>query len=412
VFEPTIPHLDRPALLDALGRRSALTAVLLIDVDRFGHVNATIGDDAGDELLATIGRRITTCARTCDAIARLHADRFAVVVSTPEQPGVIAERVRRALAEPLHPALRVTASIGLARSIAPTHPAALLRSAEEALHEAKGLGGDVVVAIDVVPDTAVDRLRDAIDTGALVVEYQPVVCLDTGRVVGGEALVRWLDDELGLLPPDWFVPAAARSGLIVRLGANVAEQAIHAVAHVQHDLGRPDLVCTLNIHGHELHDLELGHRMASIAADAGLANGTLHVEVTERDLGPGVASRLAQLRDAGLTVGIDDLGSGPGAFRMLGRLPIDVVKADMRATMATTAVLRPTTFYAVVADLAHALGASVIGEGVEHETDLRGVVAMGGNTAQGALFAPAASLDTFVETIERSPFWWRFASER
>jgi diguanylate cyclase len=403
--------LDRGALLDALARGGGLLACVVVDLDRFADVNSLVGDDGGDQVLDTVLRRVMTVAPRCQALARLRADRFAIVVAPPDDPAVIAERIRRAVSEPLpaaEPDLRLTVSVGVARLIGEADPSIVLRTAEHALRDAKRLGGDIVSSADVVPDAAAARLSDAIDAGHLDVAYQPIVCLDRGIVLGAEALVRWADPEIGLLPPDWFLPAAAQRGLIERIGAVVATTAIGAVAELQHEHGRHDLRCTINLHTRELDDARLGPRLAHWVNERGLAPGTLHVEVSERELRAASAPRLGELRACGLRIGLDDVGTGAGAFATIARLPIDTLKVDRRAALEVRTTLRASTFHALVADLAHALGAEVVGEGAESEDDLAAIVAMGGTAAQGTLFARPAGVDALDAVLRQPAFWWRF----
>ncbi len=376
--------------------------VLLLDVDHFKEVNDALGHELGDELLQGIGGRL---AGLCDeeTVARLGGDEFAVLLphASAELASAFAARIHDALEQPFELGgfqLEVAASVGIAVFGEHGEDAdALLQHADVAMYLAKGAhAGTAVYSAEQDTNDAerlalAGELRRAIEREELVVHYQPKAELATGRIVGVEALVRWIHPERGFIPPDAFIPLAERTGLIKPLSRYVLRAAIDQCAawaaegidlHVAVNLTIPDLL-----------DLELPDRIAAMLADAGVPADRLELEVTESTIlaDPfrvrGVIDRLNEL---GVGFAIDDLGTGYSSLAYLKQLPVQTIKIDRSFVMdmleseSDAAIVRSTI------DLARNLGLRVVAEGVETEAMWDLLREQGCTLAQGYLISKPA----------------------
>jgi len=387
-------------------------AVLFIDLDRFKEVNDTFGHAAGDILLTTVAERLVGCCRDEDTVARLAGDEFALLlphISTGGDAVVVAQRILDALSEPITLAgqrLLAAASIGIA-----VHPddglttEELLASADAAMYRAKEHGGNSYELFNADLSTQTHaRLRleaaliEGLEAGQLVLHYQPVVDLRTGRVVGAEALVRWEHPEKGLLMPAHFVPIAERSDLVVLLGVWVIEEACRQLRY-WHDLGFGDRYIAVNVSARHF-----SHGLASDVTAAlratGAAPRNLVVELTESTAADNlevVAATLAELRDLGVRSAIDDFGTGYSGLRYLASLPVDTLKIDKSFVQGMT----PSDAAIVAATVAmgHSLGLNLVAEGVETPEQHRFLIAQGCDRVQGYLFGRPMPAEELVDRL-------------
>jgi|tagenome__1003787_1003787.scaffolds.fasta_scaffold20981420_2 diguanylate cyclase (GGDEF)-like protein/PAS domain S-box-containing protein len=418
-------------------RAAAPVAVLFVDLDDFKAVNDGSGHSAGDALLVAVAERLRRVLRPGDTVARLGGDEFAVLIeeAASGEAEAAAERVLAALADPFQSAgeqagrARVTASIGIATGAAGQHDAAeLLRHADVAMYAAKeaGKGRSAVFAPDM--DSAIigqlrlkAELLRALEQHEFTVHYQPTVELETGRLAGVEALVRWQHPERGLVPPLDFIPLAEQTGLIVPLGRFVLREACRQMrAWHDHYPTRPPMTVSVNLSARELDEPGLVDSVRSALADSGLDPAHLVLEITESlllvDL-PRTVRTLAELRALGLRLAVDDFGTGYSSLSYLENLPVDILKIDKsfvdRIGEAVPDSLDPAAgrnpvMVSAISQLGHALDLQLVAEGIEQAeqvTTLRGLDCQYG---QGYYFARPLTSDDLTDLLRQQatePGW-------
>ena len=385
-------------------RDGTQVAVLLLDVDQFKLVNDSLGHDAGDELLTGIAPRLLDAVRESDTVARLAADEFAVLcegIQEDDDALALGERIGASLREPVPVQGRqlfVTASTGVVISAAgaETTPE-LLSHADAAMYRAKEAGrGRVVLYDELTRGGWVDRLRMetdlrlALERGELSLVYQPIVDLRDGRTRSVEALLRWTHPERGAIGPDVFIPVAEETGLIVEIGRWVLETAVAQVAEWQRTQpGARGLGVTVNVSGRQLFHESLVGDVERVAAESGIAPGTLGLEITESvlmDEGDAVTV-LEALRARGARLSLDDFGTGYSSLSYLKRFPLDTLKIDRAFVSGLGTGQDDAALVATIVSMAGTLGLEVVAEGVETEEQLRLLRDLGCDRAQGFLLA-------------------------
>jgi diguanylate cyclase (GGDEF)-like protein/PAS domain S-box-containing protein len=402
--------LFRDRLDQALARsersRDAL-AVLLIDLDSFKQVNDSLGHDAGDDLLQQLAERFAAMVRPSDTLARLGGDEFALLLEgvTKAQAVAVAGRLLEQAAEPVRIAgreLALSASIGVV-----VHPggsgdsAELIRHADVAMYAAKetGPGRLEVFRYEMAREVGEllgmeHELRLALQRDEFVVHYQPEVALDTGAIVGAEALVRWQSPTRGTVPPGQFVPLAEASGLIVAIGEHVLREACQQAAQWSREgLLSERFVTWVNVSAKQLAGAGLADVVEDALTAAGLAPERLGLEVTETAIvEQGEAAErarieLERLHDLGVRIAIDDFGTGFSSLGQLRHFPIDVLKVDRSFVHGVEHDAKDAAIAANLVSLAHALGLVAIAEGIESDGQLDAFRELGCDEAQGFLFA-------------------------
>jgi diguanylate cyclase (GGDEF)-like protein/PAS domain S-box-containing protein len=415
---------NRALLLDRIAgaltrrkRHGGLVALLLLDVDQFHDVNESLGAAGGDDLLRQFTTRLGRTVRAGDTVARLGSDDFAVLTEELEsdaEPALLADRLLGALAEPVSlPGPQgaveavVTASIGVAVTMADAlRPEDLLQRAEYAMQRAKARGRACYeVLSDAGEQQAVDRLRvvnelrSGLRRGEVVLHYQPLVELASGRIVGAEALARWQHPERGLLGPDEFIGLAEESGLIRELGAWVLRSACReAAGRAPRSPGEAALQVAVNLSAQQLADPGLSDLVASVLSDTGLPAHRLMLEVTETSLLADTTAALAELdalRRLGVQLALDDFGTGFSSLTYLKRFPLDELKIDRSFVAELSIDAASDAIVASVIHLARAIGLSVVAEGVETEAQRRGLLQLGCTLGQGFLFGRPVPADEF-----------------
>jgi len=385
------------------GRTPGAVAAFFIDIDDFKLVNDQWGHHAGDEVLREVATRLRAAMRTGDQIARLAGDEFAIMIDRIDGPGEVAlvsERVLATLSTPFSVEGRVvsiTASIGVAQSLAGDDVSDLLRRADMAMYAAKRRGKGAFEIFDAAIHGATferlqieSDLRHAVEREELFLQYQPIVDLETQRVEGVEALVRWRHPERGLIPPGSFIMLAESGGEIVRIGRWVLREALRQLAawdRAPH--GGPSYV-SVNVSIHQLQHDALVHEVEQALADFALAPHRLQLEVTESALAAdsaAVAQRLRALAERGTRIAIDDFGTGYSSLAYLQRFPLHVLKIDKTFIdgigLGGTAGALARTIIA----LGDTLGLATIAEGVEHDRQRLSLLGLGCSRGQGFLFA-------------------------
>ncbi len=394
-------------------------ALLLMDMDRFKEINDTFGHHYGDLLLQQFGPRLRSALRDSDMIARLGGDEFAIVLPATDEPAAIqaANRILRVLDDPYTIEgynLDVGASIGIA--ISPQHGTEahiLLQRADVAMYYAKRTESGAAVYEAEHDGYSPERLalirelRLAIESEHMVLHYQPKVNLKSRRVESVEALMRWQHPERGMIPPDQFIPLAEHTGLIrplTRLALNLAL----GQCHQWHAAGL-NLRVAVNISARSLYDSQLPSLIDSLLKTWNLPAEVLELELTETalmaDPGRG-AVILQQLQDMGISIAIDDYGSGYSSLAYLRQLPLDTIKIDksfvrdMATDEADAFIVRSVT------DLGHSLGLEVVAEGAENQQTVRLLTMMGCDVIQGYYLSrplsPEALDSWFLDLRDRS----------
>ncbi|GAA3623890.1 EAL domain-containing protein [Kineosporia mesophila] len=369
-------------LSHALVRRPGPTrslVVLFIDLDDFKNINDRLGHGTGDKVLEVIGRRIRGATRAGDTAARLGGDEFAVLLesSTLSEAEARAQQLVDLIAEPIvidDARMPVTASVGLAEAVpGEISSEEALRNADVAMYSAKDRGKSTVAAYDSrLHAEALDRLelradlQRAIFGNELVLHYQPTVELETGKIVGFEALVRWQHPVRGLLSPAAFVPMAEETGLVVQLNTWVLFQACRFAAALQGDWRRPSMA--VNISAQQLVRSDFVEQVDRALTESGLPADRLTLEITEsvvlHDL-EDVIPRLSHLRSRGVRVAVDDFGTGYSSLAYLTELPIDVLKVDKSFIDRVASDAQGASVTEAIIAMSHTMNLSTVAEGVE-----------------------------------------------
>jgi diguanylate cyclase (GGDEF)-like protein len=413
--------LDR--LAHALARRQREridVAVFVLDLDRFKMINDSFGHAAGDDVLLALAPRLTAAVRITDTVARLGGDEFVVIcpdVDAGRGITEVAERLAAAVARPLvldsgEHFFTVSTGIALAATRTDT-PASLLGDADAAVYRAKARGrGRYELFDEAMRTSAMARvrteaeLRRALEQGELEVFYQPVIDLATGRPVSTEALVRWAHPERGMVPPLEFIPIAEESGLIAELGLQVLEHACRQTAAWQQQLD-PAIGVSVNVSGRQVGNPMFPAQVAAIAARHGLRAGSLALEITETVLMEEADSPdtgIDTFAEHGVTLALDDFGTGYSSLSRLKRFHLDVLKIDRSFVAGIECNIDDRAIVQATIDMAHAVGLTVVAEGVEtreQEETLRG---FGCDRAQGFLYArpqPAAAITGVLAAAAR-----------
>ena len=412
--------LDRLALaIRRAERHRGRLAVMFVDLDKFKHVNDTLGHAAGDQLLRTVGTRLVQCVRDADTVARLGGDEFVLLLDHPlgeSTPALVAERVARRLAEPVtlggHEHV-VTGSIGI--SIFPDDGVLaeeLLRQADIAMYRAKEGGRNGFQFFTPDMQSRLDArvileqgLHRALQRDEFVLHYQPQVDLRSGRIVGVEALLRWQSPELGLVQPFQFIPVAEESKLIAQIGQWVLDKACSTL-RAWLDAGVPVVPIAVNVAASQFSDLAMDQAVRATLARHGVAPHLLELELTEslsmEDPEASVAL-MHRLKATGISMSIDDFGTGYSNLAYLKRFPVDKLKIDQSFTRGLACEPGDRAIVSAVISMAHSLGLRVLAEGVETEGQLRELAAQGCDEVQGFYFSRPLNDIAMVGMLGKQP---------
>ena len=392
------------------GRRSTtVVAVLYCDLDGFKEVNDLLGHESGDHLLVAVAERLLACLRTEDTAARLGGDEFGILLHGMADEGQaeeVAQRLLGALAPPFLVGgrqVRVQASIGIAYARAdPVTAEVLLHRADTAMYAAKALGkGRAEVFVDAMREKDLDRLeldaalRRAVQDGEIDVHYQPVVNLHTGAIEGFEALARWTHPVLGAVPPDTFIPAAERIGLIRTLGLQILQKAHRGALLISENTGRP-LRLAVNVSATQLEDAEFAHHVKVFMRQS--PQVTLVLELTEGTMlghDNSTVEALYRLKGSGALLAVDDFGTGYSSIGYLHRLPLDILKID-KVFVQHLQDPRSLALAQGVVAMAQAMQLTVVTEGVEDWACAIAVRSLGCDLAQGYLFSRPVPLEAAI----------------
>ncbi|MFW6870321.1 putative bifunctional diguanylate cyclase/phosphodiesterase [Nocardioides sp. CPCC 206347] len=382
------------------------TVLLLLDLDHFKRINDSLGHHIGDELLLVVSERLRVWTREGDFVARLGGDEFVIVFHDVPPDAELDRRINGLMVDVLAPVvvhgyeLVVTGSIGGTRfPVDAVDPGELLKHADIAMYQAKAAGRNNVqwfepgmleenherLALSAALRQALDQ-----DQRELSLAYQPQLDLATGEVVGVEALARWTSPTLGSVPPDRFIPVAEDGGMIAPLGSWVLRTACAALAALELQMGRP-LRLAVNVSPRQMRGSAWLDEIAQAIEETGIAPEQLEVEITEGllidDHGDAV-SMLESLRAMGVTIVVDDFGRGYSSLAYLTKFPIDKIKIDRSFVQEITSVDHNAAIVDAIIVMAHALGMTVVAEGVETEAQECYLRERGCDEVQGYRYSP------------------------
>jgi diguanylate cyclase (GGDEF)-like protein/PAS domain S-box-containing protein len=394
----------RLALERTRRRKDQVFSLLFLDLDSFKAINDNLGHVVGDQLLILVSRRLTACLRTTDTIARLGGDEFTILLedlSDEREALRIVERLQKALERPckLGPSdVVVTASIGITSSKLPYERAdEMLRDADVAMYRAKSAGKacyQVFERDNIGPQdegNLAGDLHKAVERQQLVLHYQPIVSLETGKLCAYEALVRWNHPERGLISPSDFIPLAEETGAIIDIGNWVLREACLQLKQWQERFPlHSSLAVAVNLSSKQFMQADLIDRVIDILQSTELDPHTLKLEITESVVMENIGTSailLQQLRALGLELAVDDFGTGYSNLSYLHRLPINSLKIDKSFVQGMVEKREGGEIVKTILTLARSLGIRVVAEGVETFEQLVELRRLHCHAGQGFLFS-------------------------
>ena len=394
-------------------RENTRFAVLFIDIDRFKHINDSLGHVFGDRVLIEVAQRIRQCLRHVDTIARLGGDEFVLLLHRVESHGaeLVARRLLESMAQPFElDGLKFSLSCSIGIALYPEDGETLddlIKNADSAMYHVKEHGrGDCCfyqrqMNVGLLERVRIDHaMREALQQGHFWLAYQPQIDLVSGLVIGAEALVRWNDPDLGELTPGRFIPIAEETGFIVALGGWVLREAIRQGAHWQAQGIRLSL--SVNVSATQFHQANFIDLLAQWLDETGLPPGRLELELTESILIQNVEETLRRLENLvalGVRLAIDDFGTGYSSLAYLKRFPIHKLKIDRSFVCDIPHDESDTAIATAVIGLASVLKLRVIAEGVETDIQRQFLLDAGCHEFQGYLCAPALEPAAFLARI-------------
>jgi len=393
-------------------------ALLYIDLDGFKAINDAHGHDAGDSIVKGVARRLNDSLRRTDSVARIGGDEFTVLlekVGTTAEISAIVQKIIDLVVEPFEfngKHLRVGCSVGIAvYPSAGSDAQSLLRNADMAMYEAKGMhGSNFRFFTEKMNVEAVDQnrleleLRDAISQDELTLYYQPRISLRTGKVVGVEALLRWQHPERGMVLPGEFIALAEHTGLIHNLGYWALERLCSDIAELD-QLKVASLRYSLNISMRQFAEDEFFDSVLSVAQRNRVSLGRLEFELAEADVLSNIdqlSMVMSKLSDKGVHFSLDDFGTGLSSLPQLQQLPIGSLKLDSSHVQNIIDNEDSANIVRAMIYLAHGLGLQVIAEGVESEDQKAFLAKNRCDQLQGYIYSPPLPFDEFCQLVQRS----------
>jgi len=399
-----------------------LVPVLCLGLDRFNQINDNLGHTVGDLLLKAVAERVTACVSSQDTVARLSADQFAIILGTiqhKKEVGNVAQAILDCFSQTFvvgGQEIFITACIGIA--LYPNDGAEieqLLAAANTAMIQAKQQGGDryqfYTTALNIGSSERLalqTSLRYALERKELQVYYQPQVNLQTGQIVGAEALVRWHHPERGLVSPDKFIPIAEETGLIIPLGEWVLQTACKQTK-IWQTAGFSSLRIAVNLSSRQFTQIDLRTQLVQILMETGLDPKSIELELTESMLVQNTEvaiRRLNALKALGVQIAIDDFGTGYSSLSYLQQFPFDILKIDRCFVRNITENSNNAAITKAIIEMAKSLNLKLIAEGVETEAELSFVCEHQCDGMQGYLFSrpvPAQEFQQLLTTEKRLP---------
>lgn len=418
---------NRALFMDQLGRSlrhtkrrdDYLIAVLLLDLDHFKIINDSLGHLIGDHLLIAIARRLENSLRVTDMVARLGGDEFAILledIKDISEATFVTDRIQRTLTLPFNldgHEVFTTASIGIALSATGYDRSEdLLRNADTAMYRAKAHGRARHEVFDrAMHDRAVARLqletdlRRAIERKEFQLYYQPIVLLETGRIVGFETLVRWQHLRRGFVAPAEFIPVAEETGLIIPINRWMLREACRQMRTWQSQFPvSPPLTMSMNLSGKQFTQSDLIEQIDEILQETGLEASSLKLEITESaiiEYAEAATVMISQLRSRGIHLCLDDFGTGYSSLSYLHHFPIEMLKIDRSFVKQMDGGGDHIEIVRAIVTLAHNLGIAVVAEGVETAEQLAQLRALECTYGQGYLFSEPVDSEAMAALMER-----------
>jgi diguanylate cyclase (GGDEF)-like protein/PAS domain S-box-containing protein len=403
------------AAIDAM-RRNRFVALILLDIDRFKDVNDTMGHVAGDLLLQEMAKRLQSSVRQGDTIARLGGDEFALIFADIAEVRDVAQLAQALLVKLSVPmdidGREVFSSASIGITLYPTDTQdvdTLVKFADSAMYHAKEQGrNNYQFYSQEMTDTAQNRLRmesnlrRALERDELFLQYQPQLDIESGTILGVEALLRWRDNNGNITTPAQFIPMAEETGLIVAIGEWVLNQACSQLK-TWHSAGFPHLTMSVNVASRQFKDLTFGHTVRHIIETHNIPAHTLELEITESVLMENselIMRLLNDLKESGVNLAIDDFGTGYSSLSYLKRFPIDRVKIDQSFVRDLSIDTDDLAIVKAIIAMTKTLRLRVIAEGVETQEQLRLLRNEGCHEYQGYLYAkpmPASEIDKLLQ---------------
>ncbi|HYP01338.1 MAG TPA: EAL domain-containing protein [Pyrinomonadaceae bacterium] len=400
-----------------------LFSILFLDLDRFNVVNDSLGHLVGDRLLVDIARRLETCLRPGDTVARLGGDEFTILLEDLEDvcdAVEVAMRVQEAVSQPYqiegHDVF-TTASIGIAPSSGNYDNAEeILRDADTAMYRAKSLGKNRHEVFDKVMHDRAMRLlqletdlRRAVEREEFSLNYQPIISLETGKIAGFEALVRWNHPADGFISPAEFIPIAEETGLIIPLGTWVLREACRQMrAWMRADELQRPLTISVNLSSKQFTQPDLIEQVAAILRETELPATCLKFEITESMVMENVETAihmLSELRALGVELSIDDFGTGYSSLSYLHRFPINTLKIDRSFVMRMTDNAENGEIVRTIITLARSLDMNVVAEGVETQAQLEQLRMLDCDFGQGYIFSRPVGIEAASRLLDDINFY-------
>lgn len=399
-------------------RRREELALLFVDLDNFKHINDSLGHAMGDEVLQLVSCRLKGAVRGNDTVARLGGDEFAVVLesaSDRDAVGDIANKLLKLISEPVEIGghqLYLGASIGI--SFYPSDGddvTELLKNADAAMYQAKEGGRNTYKLFDSSMTSKIferllleSSLRQAVNEGQLIVYYQPKHDLESGAIVGAEALLRWRHPTTGMVPPSRFIPLAEESGLIVQIGEWVLREACRDMVEL-HEEGMDFGHMAVNLSAVQLIQPGIVDVVRQVLEETGCRGEWLELEVTEGCImhgAEGIITVLEDFRTMGIKLAIDDFGTGYSSLSYLKRLPIDVLKVDKSFVDGIPNGEDDVAISQAIIALGKSLRLTLVAEGIETEAQHVFLADQGCEYGQGYVFSPAVALEDFKKLLSES----------
>lgn len=395
-------------------------AVLFLDIDRFRLINYSLGHTMGDQLLSALGGRLASCLRGGDTLARWGGDEYAILLEAIDSSVdalKVCERIHTSLKLPFRiegHKLFASISIGVVCSrVGYKNAQDLLAKADTALYQAKSQGGACHIVFEPTLHQRTVSLwqmathaQFAVERDELIVHYQPVVNLATGRVIGVEALVRWQNPQHGLISPGDFLPVMEETGAITRMGQWVLKVACNQICQWQKQL--PDhafLKLNVNISARQLRRNDLVQQVTSILSETGLSPETLQLEITETGMmyhADNALKILKALKALKVKLCLDDFGIGYSSLSRLQALPLDILKIDRSFVENIDKTKEAVSIIRTIIELGEQLGMEIVAEGVETHEQLERLRDLGCNNIQGFYFAKPMTADAAFRYIQTS----------
>ncbi|KRT53855.1 diguanylate cyclase (GGDEF) domain [endosymbiont of Ridgeia piscesae] len=401
--------------LNRANRSKIGLALLFLDLDRFKQINDAFGHPMGDRLLALVAKDLLEALREEDTIARLGGDEFVVILEGVHGRDHVINVAEKLLAvigrERSLDSLQMHIGVSIGISLYPEDGedvTTLVRNADAAMYQAKAKGRNGYAFYTPMLTEVLEAsfeleraMRQAVEQEQFLLLYQPQVDVESGEIVGVEALLRWQHPELGLMLPEQFISLAEESGLILPLGRWLVRQALQQVSQWQID-GLKPVRLSINISNHQLADVQFASELGELLGQFGLDPGLIELEVTENSCAENLEiliEHLESIKALGVQIAIDDFGTGYSSLSYLKQFPVDTLKVDRTFIHDLIGSMENQAIVRAMIVLGRSLGLQVISEGVEQSAELAWLRAEGCDTYQGFLHSQPMSAEAFAQLI-------------